>query len=707
LSLSSIIFNHFGKGEPLETINDISEHYDDFLSSNQTFKNDIVFYNTIINGIQKNEHPIPQLKRRKEINIYNEESSFQIRLIYLLIYLVIHNKLYLAEKVYRKLIPIMQTTKMGITHSDYLFYAGILNYKLFLKNKKRRHKSHLKKLLKELLLFASTMPENFSSKAQLLNACYGHLKNPGKNPIRLFEKANREAKSNEFLQVQIFALEFIAEIYASQQSLNVANIYYSQAIEVAKAWGSDVKVAQLEAHISKLEKTAFLDASSVFETQDKQSQLFDLYSLVNFSQTISQEIEIENLLKKIVKITTENANAEKGAYIQVKNGQPYILASFDTAHKDPELFLNSKKSNFKLPLSVINYTANTKALTLSGSAQKDKFLQKDPVIINGKIKSVIAVPVKASGNMLGILYFENNHFENAFNKNHIQTLELLATQAAISLQNAYLYQENKDLIENLEHRVEGQVNEIKVATEAKERSQNIAKKLAEQASHATLTRGIAHEIRNPLGLLLSGTEMILDSLDDPKSIEEYCEVVKSSILRLRSITTTMLNYGSSTEAHHKAKTNVNKLINDVKVVAIGECKKRRITMEVTLDESIPEIVINPNRINQAILNLVVNAIEAVNSNGNITLKTSHTQNTTLDNNVVMGIQIEVNDTGPGIDSENIEKIFDPFFTTKYENIGLGLSTVVNTLNEHNGRAWAHSDTVHGTSIFLWVPIIGD
>ncbi|MFT5170513.1 MAG: signal transduction histidine kinase, partial [Candidatus Marinamargulisbacteria bacterium] len=237
--------------------------------------------------------------------------------------------------------------------------------------------------------------------------------------------------------------------------------------------------------------------------------------------------------------------------------------------------------------------------------------------------------------------------------------------------------------------------------EAKERKLML-EKANQQAAFATLTRGIAHEIRNPMGMILSGMELILDNLNDEKTVKEYAEMVKKAILRLSNVTNTMLKYGSPVSAHREP-LNCNELVEDVLLVAKGECRSRRIKATSEL-EDIPLIDADAGSVSQALLNIVLNGIQAIEDDqGQIIVSTSGATFKDKDNVIRNGVRISIRDTGKGISQDQADKIFDPFFTTKHKNTGLGLSLVLKTINEHRGNIEVNSAVNEFTTVSIYLP----
>lgn len=237
--------------------------------------------------------------------------------------------------------------------------------------------------------------------------------------------------------------------------------------------------------------------------------------------------------------------------------------------------------------------------------------------------------------------------------------------------------------------------------EAKERKLML-EKASQQNAFATLTRGIAHEVKNPMAMILSGIELIIDNIDNKNETLKFAELVKENILRLKNITTTMLKYGSTVNKNY-SDIDINHIIRDACLVSEAECKKRRIKIITNLTAKLPLIKSHPDSIHQILLNIILNSIQALDSDGEIAISTKLVR----DSHPLSGkeaIQISIQDNGPGILREKLENIFDPFYSTKYGNIGLGLSIVLKTINELNGHIEVNSEQNKYTEFKIHLPV---
>ena len=227
--------------------------------------------------------------------------------------------------------------------------------------------------------------------------------------------------------------------------------------------------------------------------------------------------------------------------------------------------------------------------------------------------------------------------------------------------------------------------------------------LEEQLRHADrlatigqLAAGIAHELNNPLGDILGFAQLASNSPDLNDDVyRDLVKIVKST-LYAREIIKKVLYFGRQTHPK-EAQSDLNKLVGDWIDFFESQCAKRGIQIVVERDEGLPIVKGDPAQLNQVIVNVVINAIQAMPDGGTLTIRTISQED---------WASIRVEDTGQGIEEENKDKIFLPFFTTKDvdEGTGLGLSVVYGIVNEHGGCIEVDSKRGHGSTFEIKFPI---
>ena len=196
-------------------------------------------------------------------------------------------------------------------------------------------------------------------------------------------------------------------------------------------------------------------------------------------------------------------------------------------------------------------------------------------------------------------------------------------------------------------------------------------------SAGKIASGIAHELRNQLTAISTSTQFCLESLIPPPKIEEHLKRIEYNLNSAGKVLNDLLSFARPTKKN-LGKLYINNIINEVISLIEGKLNEKNIQIITTLDKSIPKTIVNEPRIQELIMNLLINAVEASEFGSEIQLVSKYDRNNKW-------VVIKVIDEGTGISNEKIMKVFDPFFTTKELGTGLGLSICQQIVREHNGK----------------------
>jgi len=222
-----------------------------------------------------------------------------------------------------------------------------------------------------------------------------------------------------------------------------------------------------------------------------------------------------------------------------------------------------------------------------------------------------------------------------------------------------------------------------------------------------LTGGISHDYNNMLGVILGYSELLLDELKEDPRLFGYMEHIKHAAERGAELTSSLLTF-SSVKTISKEEVNINDVLRTYSKM-LEKTMATNIQLDINLDDNLWPTYINKGCLEDAILNMSINAMHAMPEGGTLKYKTSNIQVSTLDSqvlNIVKGdyIKFQISDTGIGMEKEVASKIFDPFFTTKGDKgTGLGLSQVYRFINNSNGAIRLYSEPGYGTSFTIYFP----
>lgn len=223
--------------------------------------------------------------------------------------------------------------------------------------------------------------------------------------------------------------------------------------------------------------------------------------------------------------------------------------------------------------------------------------------------------------------------------------------------------------------------------------------LRQQNTARLLVRGLAHEIKNPLGGLRGAAQLLALELADPE-LKEYTQIIIAESDRLQGLMDKLLGPNKPPEFK---EINVHEVLERVRQLVEAE-SSGNLSIICDYDPSIPNIRADRDLLIQAVLNIVKNAVQAIDGNGKITLKTRIQRNQTLGRqHHKLAVKVDVIDNGSGIDPDIIERIFYPMITGRAEGTGLGLSIAQSLINQHNGLIECHSEPGN-TAFSIILPI---
>jgi signal transduction histidine kinase len=244
-------------------------------------------------------------------------------------------------------------------------------------------------------------------------------------------------------------------------------------------------------------------------------------------------------------------------------------------------------------------------------------------------------------------------------------------------------------------------NDLKDKTKVENELKKAHRQLAQSekmASLGQLAAGVAHEINNPLTGILFYSSLLLERKDMDEGMREDLGYILEDANRCKEIVKSLLVYSRSAGSMMNI-VHINEIVEQSLTLIRDQKKFRNIRIEKELSDDMMLINADTNKLKQVVINLVINAADAMDGNGTITL-------TTYKEKFLKKIYLEVKDTGSGILHENLSKIFDPFFTTKEvgKSTGLGLSIVYGIVEEHGAKISVKKTGSKGTTFIIEFPL---
>jgi signal transduction histidine kinase len=220
--------------------------------------------------------------------------------------------------------------------------------------------------------------------------------------------------------------------------------------------------------------------------------------------------------------------------------------------------------------------------------------------------------------------------------------------------------------------------------------------LAERLSSlGELTAGVAHELRNPLAGIKINTQILSRKKDLPEMERRILGSTQEGIEKIQKIVDDMLHFAKPRASHFKEE-EINEVVEESLTILQTKLRKGSIALTWKKGKGLPKVWIDAHQIQQVLVNLILNAIQAMEKGGTLTIHTF-----LVDGG---GIGVEVKDTGVGILKSNLRKIFDPFFSTKSEGTGLGLSISLKILENHGATIDVESEEGKGSTFTIHFPV---
>ncbi|MEP6486361.1 AAA family ATPase [Microcoleus vaginatus GB2-A3] len=325
--------------------------------------------------------------------------------------------------------------------------------------------------------WAKQAPMNYLHKFYLVEAERDRVLGNDKDAREYYDKAIILARENEYLNEEALAYELAARFYLARNQNHVARHYLQDAHYAYQRWGAVAKVKDLEARypqflaIQSLSSTRTDTENNIINpittTGSNSGEALDFAAVMKASQAISGEIVLEQLLNQVMKTVIENAGAQKGFLILDQGGNWAIEAE---AAVECEIItimqsipVDSVDPATGIPLlstAIVNYVARSQENVVLNNATDEGLFTGDSYITATQPKSILCTPLLNQGKLGGILYLENNLAIGAFTSERVETLKIIAAQAAISIENATLYEKLEDYNRTLEQKVEDRTAQL-------------------------------------------------------------------------------------------------------------------------------------------------------------------------------------------------------------------------------------------------------
>jgi predicted ATPase len=594
--------------------------------------------------------------------------------------------------------------------------------------------------------WAKYAPMNHQHKVDLVEAEKARVLGNRVEAIELYDCAIAGAKANEYIQEEALANELAAKFYLDWGKEKVASGYMQEAYYCYSRWGAKAKVDDLETRYFHLLRPILQPAeksvgtwntlmtiasptvyvnSSTHKSSSSTSinQAFDFAAILKASQALSSTIELDKLLHQLTQIILQNSGGDRCVLLLPNQTGEWLVRAIATLD-NTQLCTEPLVNHPNVPVKLIQYVKNTQEIVVIDELKTDLPVIDD-YLRQHQPKSLLCLPLLNQGQLIGILYLKNDFTIGAFTRDRVEVLNFLCTQAAISLENARLYQQAQDYAQQLEQ------SQLQMIQSEK------------MASLGNLVAGVAHEINNPLGFLNgsinNGKDYVQDLLEyletyhqhqpPTMEVEELAQEIDLEFLledlpklldsmrgateRIKGISTSLRTF-SRADTDNQVTANLHEGIDSTLLILkyrlkASECRPG---IEVTKDYGdIPLIECFPGQLNQVFMNILANAIDVFDEMAqtqSFKQLQANPQHITIRTGIESDrVYIRIADNGKGMNEEIKAKIFDHLFTTKEVGKGTGLGLAIArqiVVDKHGGSLDVFSSPGEGTEFCISLPM---
>ncbi len=575
----------------------------------------------------------------------------------------------------------------------FYFYDSLVRLAVYFETSQSERQDTLNRVQanqEKMQQWAHYAPMNHLHKFFLVEAERHRVLDEKLEAMELYDKAIALAKENKYLNEEALAYELAGKCYLGWGRDAIAQLYLQKAHYAYQVWGAQAKVEHLEEKYPQfLTRTSAKSGTKATIPQrttnyPEANHNLDLATVMKAAQALSGEIVLSNLLTTLMQILLENAGAETGILILEKDSKLFIEAT-GQANQDEIIVQQSIPVEVsQLPLSIINYVRQTQENVVLNDATREGIFTTNDYILDRQPKSVLCAPIVHQGKLIGILYLENNLTTGAFTAERVEVLQLLSSQAAISIENARLYQDlaaaNTDLkrsheqLENYNKTLEMKVEERTLQLQQEVRDRQRAEEIAQSANRAKseFLANMSHELRTPLNGILGYTQICQKDRSLSELQKNRIAIIHQCGEHLLTLINDVLDL-SKIEARkmelYSREFHFVEFLQSITEICKIKAEQKGISLTYQTSSPLPKLIrADDKRLRQVLLNLLGNAVKFTET-GTVVFKVGYHE---------QKIRFQVEDSGVGIAADQLDEIFKPFQqvgenSRKTEGTGLGLA----------------------------------
>lgn len=660
----------------------------------------------------------------------------------------------------------------------------------------------LREHLRQMTLWAKHCPANFAHRAELLGAELDRLNGDENAAQRKYETAIRLAREQQHVHHEGLTFEVAARFYAKRGFTDFAVTYLHRARECYGRWGADALGLRIQAELVRLSGVNQRAATELSLGQ------LDLANIIEVAQSVSEEIVLEKLIRTVMTATIEHAGADRVVLLLTRGDEQQVAAEAVTDQDQLNIRIDpAGKLATTLPGSVLRFAARTGEPVALDDASIPHLFSSDEYFRLARPRSILCQPLTVRGKSVGLVYLEHSLVTHAFTPGRIKILEVLASQAAISLENARLFaelqeseerfrqfadklpeviwitdldpervvycspsferiwgypvedlyreprlwiesihpddrtrvldefsrwiagesvsyhdiefrirqpngavrwvRENSVLTRNEQGKptrvsgISADITQRKESEEAVQRAHAELTHVARVATMGQMTASIAHEINQPLAGIVTNAAACLRWLANTPPNTERASQAAARIIRdgelAAEVITRLRALFQKTELT-RTRLNLNEVILEVLSLVRGDLRRKHIALRFEPMEALPSVPGDRVQLQQVLLNLFRNAIDAMDNAAThpleLVVRTRCLNQT---------VEVAVTDTGTGLEAGVLAHLYEAFFTTKTGGMGMGLSISRSIIESHGGTLVANNNAGPGATFVFRLP----